>query len=1227
MIAPCTTPTSGFLTLTPPRDLGPDAAAALYRAGVRGAGPWTRPRGYALLVLRAQRCERLPAASLAQARAAAARIALAEGPVVIARAAARGAATVYERLEVVALAPVGTPLAKEQRVVTPNGRAIAPGLDVYEGADLRTIARRLGDQLRAAERGVLVPRIAALLETLDLNWAALSPAAADRAWAAANRFMREAAVGDVLPQWEGRVTATVDMVTRATRTRLRDAYLPRLGVALRREEATAIAQVGSQAGWFLRDRTGAIADRLTQRGREIVAAGLRDGLGRAAIGAELRAQLPGLADQWGRNYATTVAANAVSRARSWAEITAYREAGITVFEAQAVLDERTTIVCRFIDGQIVDVQGAYGLMESAMRVERPEDIYRASPFMRTVRTRGGREIRTTTGTRIAEVVRSGVGHADDRGQFRALVMGRGLVHAHIGMPPYHHACRTYTVPRVESFQVPRGYEARADDLRPVTRAPRARPRATPSGAEVPAGVPRGIYAQPPPPPTPSSVGRPPQRPLSFVRAPADNRYAPLGDARPVDDYVLPPAATADIGAAVWRLATSGNRAAAVRTYVPGERGVRRMIASGPARGVPAAEGLHGGSVLRSAEGYTDVYAQVALPATARAVDIAALVANPDAYGRHLLYDLRSPTGAARFVRVVPDRFPRRQANAFLRALEEGRGDEVRAQRLIDDGVRRGWLRLGSTLEEVSFAPHGRVSAAASGATPAATMPPVPPRPAAAAKGVPPAPAGPVAKVAPLPGGLSGVAVGPEVYAARPPGEAMARAAWGGDATLYRAPHLAPDGSVMEAGVWRSVALGGDLAPPLDRLALDPHAAIVQIYHPAVVRYSDRGRVLASAIRGDLARGSDGVREYLVHDVRGACAFLRVDGRAARTRSEVGALLARLDRGDAVALEAIAAIGIATADRDLLRFYPAARVAWERGGLLPGVALAEQVARRVDAVRREVTEQVRAAQGGRPRFPARGVFADILRAAARRDALPGRASAYLRKSNNVILRGAERRGWDEALQHASGALLLALQTLPLPTFAPSPGAVNNYVVPAAVGGAAAPGRVFLRPQDALAVGWGRAGQWTAGQRRASRARVRRILQHHVDRVGLNAAAGRLLRNRLVGGGPPVDLFGDGTALAPPGAWADPYDARAYGSDHDGLTGAGAAALTAAERQRALGALVQRDLDRAAPQACEWGAAAHEIIARDDARELQLVWETAPDLIAGYIATMRGAFVPF
>ncbi|MFO7782070.1 MAG: hypothetical protein R6W94_10640, partial [Spirochaetia bacterium] len=244
----------------------------------------------------------------------------------------------------------------------------------------------------------------------------------------------------LLPVWNKSVTASVHGTAKATRQVLKQQFFPKIGIAFSSPDSRALDQIATQQGWFLRDEFGRRADALTTRGREIVQRGLKQGVARDVIAKDLRTALPGLWDAYGKNYSRAVASVAVNRARSFSEVKSYVSAGVHSLEVQAVLDERTTEICRGMDGQIIEVHLADAQVDAAAAVARPEDIATTSPFMRvqTNANTGVRSIATTTGVRIADVMRSGVGRLDDRGQMAFHRMGNQLPEIGVGPPPYHH---------------------------------------------------------------------------------------------------------------------------------------------------------------------------------------------------------------------------------------------------------------------------------------------------------------------------------------------------------------------------------------------------------------------------------------------------------------------------------------------------------------------------------------------------------------------------------------------------------------------------------------------------------------------------------------------------------------------------------------------------------------------------------------------------------------------
>jgi len=166
--------------------------------------------------------------------------------------------------------------------------------------------------------------------------------------------------------------------------------------------------------------------------------------------------------------------------------------------------------CRYLDGQVISVGDARQAMARANAITNPEDIYQESPFVRTVREGDRRYLRTGRGDTIAEIHQSGVGTRVDAqnrapvgthngGVYGGRVAGNQLVDKGIGFPPFHHLCRSTTVPVLGPVQVPRGHTPVAvpgPPIRPPT--PPAVPPPGPGAYAIPPRLDRPVVAVPTP---------------------------------------------------------------------------------------------------------------------------------------------------------------------------------------------------------------------------------------------------------------------------------------------------------------------------------------------------------------------------------------------------------------------------------------------------------------------------------------------------------------------------------------------------------------------------------------------------------------------------------------------------------------------------------------------------------------------------------------------------------
>lgn len=108
------------------------------------------------------------------------------------------------------------------------------------------------------------------------------------------------------------------------------------------------------------------------------------------------------------------------------------------------MDERTTEICRYLDGKVFEVGDALRRFD---RLGRIDDVRREQPCVRTSTdpATGQRSTfvdRDGQRVRIGDVVRSAVGTSDDAGEFARTVSNAELMDLGVSWPPYHGLCRS-----------------------------------------------------------------------------------------------------------------------------------------------------------------------------------------------------------------------------------------------------------------------------------------------------------------------------------------------------------------------------------------------------------------------------------------------------------------------------------------------------------------------------------------------------------------------------------------------------------------------------------------------------------------------------------------------------------------------------------------------------------------------------------------------------------------
>jgi SPP1 gp7 family putative phage head morphogenesis protein len=317
----------------------------------------------------------------------------------------------------------------------------------------RAVQQLRDDLLEFAVAGEMAASATAA-NILNLNWAALAPEAIEEA------IMRAATVVASVPldaTFASAARAALgNMTTRVAGLALRAA--PGLGVnAVLTADQTGLARrIGSSAMVFITDEFGRRSTALSNDARRIIAHGVARGLGREDIGRDLRQafghRLSGR-DEW---YFQVVSSTAVSRARSYGQMVGYRRAGIDFYMWEALNDERTCEICRFLHGQQFPVGSALQAFNRALRNPDPEAAVNEFAWYRVVGgerlddglRRGGdihvQPRRGPLGPLVASTLTSGVGQRDVVGTHRVHTAPRaagGTV-----VPPAHGMCRCTTVP-------------------------------------------------------------------------------------------------------------------------------------------------------------------------------------------------------------------------------------------------------------------------------------------------------------------------------------------------------------------------------------------------------------------------------------------------------------------------------------------------------------------------------------------------------------------------------------------------------------------------------------------------------------------------------------------------------------------------------------------------------------------------------------------------------------
>ena len=322
---------------------------------------------------------------------------------------------------------------------------IGKALDPLDPDGFMAIVRRLGHALRGAARPAEDAALRRAIERLDVDWPNLSPQARDQVVRAARQAL-QGVEAQVLPTVDHIFEVEAERVVGKTRRSTVRRLGLRIGADLSATDERIATFVRQSQGNFVRDEYGRRREAFTRQAKEIVASGMERGLGRDDIVDELAKTMGEQAFDRSRDYWEVVSMVFVNRARTSTQLSAFDDAGIETFRFEAILDEVTSEVCRFMHGRTFSVSKAMDRFRQVERARDPELIRDIQPFVQVGADREGNEVlfyeRGGRRRAVAQVDEPGVGEADRVGEYSRPLSNEQLEAAGLTVPPLHGRCRS-----------------------------------------------------------------------------------------------------------------------------------------------------------------------------------------------------------------------------------------------------------------------------------------------------------------------------------------------------------------------------------------------------------------------------------------------------------------------------------------------------------------------------------------------------------------------------------------------------------------------------------------------------------------------------------------------------------------------------------------------------------------------------------------------------------------
>ncbi len=331
---------------------------------------------------------------------------------------------------------------------------ISKALDPTNPADFVTIVARLSRAMSRATRSTEVEILNKALDALDVDWPNLTAVQRNRVIAAATNALKPIPAKVIAPVTQTLTVSgprTMRGTRRGVRRSLSATFRSQIGVSLALRDQVILDHLTKSQGLFITDEYARRRADYSRVAKSTVESGLRDGLGRDQIAADLEARLGSVAGlRRSSQYWNVIAGTFTNRSRVFAALSSFDEAGIQNYIFEAILDEATTDQCAFLHGRKFSVGAGIKRFQDVAAAADPQDVKEIQPWVRVGTDDDGNRILFTQsreGERslVAQVDTSRVGTVDETGSFSKGMTTTQLQDAGISQPPLHGLCRSTVV--------------------------------------------------------------------------------------------------------------------------------------------------------------------------------------------------------------------------------------------------------------------------------------------------------------------------------------------------------------------------------------------------------------------------------------------------------------------------------------------------------------------------------------------------------------------------------------------------------------------------------------------------------------------------------------------------------------------------------------------------------------------------------------------------------------